>query len=139
MDASNLLKRPSPRRHPLHRLDDLQEYRNISRRPGARPPLPEDRRQRADDRGSIKSARLSPIRAASQGSLHREAIKRRSLSHRYIGDRKLPTSDRRDDRPGAQMLVPKTRRKTITAREVEACVATMARIRKERVGTTARC
>jgi ATP-dependent Clp protease ATP-binding subunit ClpA len=53
------------------------------------------------------------------------------LSHRYIGDRKLPDKaiDVIDETGAAQMLVPESRRrKTITAREVEACVATMARI-----------
>jgi ATP-dependent Clp protease ATP-binding subunit ClpA len=53
------------------------------------------------------------------------------LSHRYIGDRKLPDKaiDVIDETGAAQMLVPENRRrKTITAREVEACIATMARI-----------
>jgi ATP-dependent Clp protease ATP-binding subunit ClpA len=53
------------------------------------------------------------------------------LSHRYIGDRKLPDKaiDVIDESGAAQMLLPESRRrKTITAREVEACVATMARI-----------
>ena len=53
MDASNLLKPALRQRHdPLHRLDDLQGIPQLLREgPGARPPLPEDRRQRADDRG----------------------------------------------------------------------------------------
>src|SRR6266567_967570 len=53
------------------------------------------------------------------------------LSQRYIGDRKLPDKaiDVIDETGAAQMLVPENRRrKTITAREVEACIATMARI-----------
>ena len=53
------------------------------------------------------------------------------LSHRYIGDRKLPDKaiDVIDESGAAQMLLPESkRRKTITAKEVEACVATMARI-----------
>src|SRR5271169_2704490 len=53
------------------------------------------------------------------------------LSHRYIGDRKLPDKaiDVIDESGAAQMLVPENRRrKTITAREVEAVIATMARI-----------
>src|SRR6201981_2181096 len=53
------------------------------------------------------------------------------LSHRYIGDRKLPDKALEviDETGAPQMLVPETgRRKTITAREVEACIATMARI-----------
>src|ERR1700731_3636180 len=55
------------------------------------------------------------------------------LSHRYIGDRKLPDKaiDVIDETGAAQMLVPENRRrKTITAKEVEACIATMARIPK---------
>src|SRR5580693_963883 len=53
------------------------------------------------------------------------------LSHRYIGDRKLPDKaiDVIDETGAAQMLVPESRRrKTITAREVETVIATMARI-----------
>jgi len=53
------------------------------------------------------------------------------LSHRYIGDRKLPDKaiDVIDETGAAQMLLPESRRrKTITAREVEAVIATMARI-----------
>jgi ATP-dependent Clp protease ATP-binding subunit ClpA len=53
------------------------------------------------------------------------------LSHRYIGDRKLPDKaiDVIDEVGAAQMLLPENRRrKTITAREVEAIVATIARI-----------
>src|SRR5215831_251255 len=53
------------------------------------------------------------------------------LSFRYIGDRKLPDKaiDVIDEVGAAQMLVPEgKRRKTITAKEVEAVIATMARI-----------
>src|SRR5213082_3141793 len=53
------------------------------------------------------------------------------LANRYINDRKLPDKaiDVIDETGAAQMLVPENRRrKTITAKEVEACVATMARI-----------
>src|SRR6202045_1570921 len=53
------------------------------------------------------------------------------LSHRYIGDRKLPDKaiDVIDEVGAAQMLVAENkRRKTITAKEIEAVVATMARI-----------
>jgi ATP-dependent Clp protease ATP-binding subunit ClpA len=53
------------------------------------------------------------------------------LSHRYIGDRKLPDKaiDVIDEVGASQMLLPESkRRKTITAKEVEAVVATMARI-----------
>src|ERR671928_1900639 len=53
------------------------------------------------------------------------------LASRYITDRKLPDKaiDVIDETGAAQMLVPENkRRKTITAKEVEACIATMARI-----------
>ncbi|HLJ64457.1 MAG TPA: ATP-dependent Clp protease ATP-binding subunit ClpA, partial [Stellaceae bacterium] len=53
------------------------------------------------------------------------------LSHRYIGDRKLPDKaiDVIDEVGAAQMLVPEARRRrTITAKDVEAVIAIMARI-----------
>ncbi len=53
------------------------------------------------------------------------------LSHRYIHDRKLPDKaiDVIDEVGAAQMLVPETkRRKTMTAKEIEAVVAKIARI-----------
>src|SRR6201986_3441475 len=53
------------------------------------------------------------------------------LSHRYIGDRKLPDKaiDVIDEVGAAQMLLPESRRrKTITDKEIEAVIATMARI-----------
>src|SRR5579863_2443973 len=53
------------------------------------------------------------------------------LSFRYINDRKLPDKaiDVIDEVGAAQMLLPESRRrKTITTREIEAVVATMARI-----------
>src|SRR5476649_1259939 len=53
------------------------------------------------------------------------------LSHRYINDRKLPDKaiDVIDESGAAQMLLPESRRrKTITAKEVEVVIATMARI-----------
>jgi ATP-dependent Clp protease ATP-binding subunit ClpA len=53
------------------------------------------------------------------------------LSHRYIGDRKLPDKaiDVIDEVGAAQMLLPENRRrKTITTKEIEAVIATMARI-----------
>src|SRR5579863_9301084 len=53
------------------------------------------------------------------------------LAFRYINDRKLPDKaiDVIDEVGAAQMLLPESRRrKTITAKEVEAVVATMARI-----------
>ncbi|HUK61243.1 MAG TPA: ATP-dependent Clp protease ATP-binding subunit ClpA, partial [Stellaceae bacterium] len=60
------------------------------------------------------------------------------LSHRYIGDRKLPDKaiDVIDEVGAAQMLLPENRRrKTITHREVEAIVATIARIPPKSVST----
>jgi ATP-dependent Clp protease ATP-binding subunit ClpA len=53
------------------------------------------------------------------------------LASRYINDRKLPDKaiDVIDEVGAAQMLLPETkRRKTITAKDVEAVIATMARI-----------
>jgi ATP-dependent Clp protease ATP-binding subunit ClpA len=53
------------------------------------------------------------------------------LSYRYINDRKLPDKaiDVIDEVGAAQMLLPESRRrKTITVKEVEGVVATMARI-----------
>ncbi|HTH98740.1 MAG TPA: ATP-dependent Clp protease ATP-binding subunit ClpA [Stellaceae bacterium] len=53
------------------------------------------------------------------------------LSARYINDRKLPDKaiDVIDEVGAAQMLVPESRRrKTITPKEIEAVIATMARI-----------
>ena len=61
------------RRHPLHRLDHLQGIPQLFREgPRARPPLPEDRRQRADGRGFDQDpARPEALlRAAPQGPLH---------------------------------------------------------------------
>jgi len=61
-----------------------------------------------------------------------EAIKTAvELSARYINDRKLPDKaiDVIDEVGAMQMLLPPSRRKkTITAREIEAVIATMARI-----------
>ncbi len=53
------------------------------------------------------------------------------LSARYINDRKLPDKaiDVVDETGAAQMLLPESRRKkTITVKEIEATIATMARI-----------
>ncbi|MEM0909018.1 MAG: ATP-dependent Clp protease ATP-binding subunit ClpA, partial [Pseudomonadota bacterium] len=53
------------------------------------------------------------------------------LSHRYINDRKLPDKaiDVIDETGASQMLVPPAkRRKTVGVKEIEATVATMARI-----------
>ncbi|PLX34944.1 MAG: ATP-dependent Clp protease ATP-binding subunit ClpA, partial [Hyphomicrobiales bacterium] len=61
-----------------------------------------------------------------------EALKQAvELSAKYIGDRKLPDKaiDVIDESGAAQMLVPeKRRKKTIGVREIEATIATMARI-----------
>ena len=61
-----------------------------------------------------------------------EAIKAAvELSHRYIGDRKLPDKaiDVIDETGASQMILPEhKRRKTIGVKEIEATVATMARI-----------
>src|SRR3546814_11001800 len=60
------------------------------------------------------------------------------LSARYINDRKLPDKaiDVIDEVGASQMLVPPSKRKkTLTAREVEAVVATIARIPPKPVST----
>ena len=60
------------------------------------------------------------------------------LSARYINDRKLPDKaiDVIDEVGAMQMLFPPSRRKkTITAREIEAVIATMARIPPKSVST----
>lgn len=60
------------------------------------------------------------------------------LSARYINDRKLPDKaiDVIDEVGAMQMLVPPSRRKkTITTREIEAVIATMARIPPKSVST----
>ncbi|MEZ5689871.1 MAG: ATP-dependent Clp protease ATP-binding subunit ClpA [Caenibius sp.] len=60
------------------------------------------------------------------------------LSSRYINDRKLPDKaiDVIDEVGAMQMLVPPSRRrKTITAREIEKVIATMARIPPKSVST----
>jgi len=68
-----------------------------------------------------------------------EAIKTAvELSARYINDRKLPDKaiDVIDEVGAMQMLVPPSRRKkTITAREIEQVIATMARIPPKNVST----
>ncbi|MEZ5811483.1 MAG: ATP-dependent Clp protease ATP-binding subunit ClpA [Rhizobiaceae bacterium] len=60
------------------------------------------------------------------------------LSARYINDRKLPDKaiDVVDETGAAQMLVPEgKRRKTISVKEIEATIATMARIPPKTVST----
>ena len=65
------------------------------------------------------------------------------LSARYIHDRKMPDKaiDVIDEVGAMQMLVPPSRRKkVITPKEIEAVVATIARIRPSRSApTTSRC
>jgi ATP-dependent Clp protease ATP-binding subunit ClpA len=64
------------------------------------------------------------------------------LSARYINDRKLPDKaiDVIDEVGAMQMLVPPSKRKkTITAREIEAVIATMARIPPKSVSDDKRC
>ena len=73
------------RRHPLHRLDHLQGIPQLLREgPRAGPPLPEDRRQRADDRGFDQDpARPQALlRAPPQGPLHRRRDQARRSSCR---------------------------------------------------------
>jgi ATP-dependent Clp protease ATP-binding subunit ClpA len=72
------------------------------------------------------------FRGAPRHPLHRDAIKSAvELSARYIHDRKLPDKaiDVIDEAGAAQHLLPESkRRKTITAKEIEAVVAKIARI-----------
>jgi hypothetical protein len=74
MDASNLLKPALCRRHdPLHRLDHLQGIPQPFREgPGAASPLPEDRCQRAFNRGHDQDHDRPEalLRGASQGEIH---------------------------------------------------------------------
>ena len=74
MDASNLLKPALASGHPaLHRLDHLQGIPPVFREgPGPRPPLPEDRRQRAVGAGHDRD-REGPealFRGVPQAPLH---------------------------------------------------------------------
>ncbi|CAM3089020.1 Clp protease ClpX [Sphingomonas antarctica] len=79
---------------------------------------------------------LAGLRSAFEGHHHvkytPDAIKSAvELSARYINDRKLPDKaiDVIDEVGAMQMLVPLAKRKkTITSREIEAVIATMARI-----------
>jgi ATP-dependent Clp protease ATP-binding subunit ClpA len=63
------------------------------------------------------------------------------LAARYINDRKLPDKaiDVIDEVGAAQMLLPESKRKkTITVKDVEATVATIARIPPRRSARTTR-
>ena len=87
------------RRHPLHRLDDLQGIPQLFREgPRARPPLPEDRRQRADGRGRGEDpARPEALlRAPPQGALHRRRDPRRGRAVEPLHRR--PQASRQGDR-----------------------------------------
>ena len=73
------------RRHPLHRLDHLQGIPQLFREgPRAGPPLPEDRRQRADGRGfgQDPARPQALLRAPPQGALHRRGDQARRSSCR---------------------------------------------------------
>ena len=137
MDASNLLKPALAVGHAaLHRLDHLQGVPPALREgPRARPPLPEDRHQGADrSRTPSRSSRASSPTSRSYHKLRytNEAIKAAvELSAKYIHDRKLPDKaiDVIDETGASQMLVPEAKRKKkIGVKEIEATVATMARI-----------
>ena len=114
MDASNLLKPALSGGHdPLHRLDHLQGIPQPFREgPRAAAPLPEDRRQRADDRGHDQDPRRACARrsrSTTRSSYTPDAIKSAvELSARYINDRKLPDKaiDVIDEVGAMQMLVP---------------------------------
>ncbi|MFM2409603.1 MAG: ATP-dependent Clp protease ATP-binding protein, partial [Pseudomonadota bacterium] len=86
---------------------------------------------------------LNGLRSAFEGhhkvSYTKDAIKSAvELSARYINDRKLPDKaiDVIDEVGAMQMLVPEAKRKkTITTKEIEAVIATMARIPPKTVST----
>ena len=83
----------------LHRLDDLQGVPQLLREgPGARPPLPEDRRQRADGRGHGQDpARPQALlREAPSCALHRRGDPRRGRAVGALHQR--PQAARQGDR-----------------------------------------
>ena len=114
MDASNLLEAGSVfGRDPLHRFDHLQGISPVLREgpcPGA--PVPEDRRQRADDSDDaieIMKGLKPYFEDFHKLKYSNEAIKSAvELSARYINDRKLPDKaiDVIDETGAAQMLLP---------------------------------
>jgi ATP-dependent Clp protease ATP-binding subunit ClpA len=119
----------------LHRLDHLQGIPAVFREgsaPGAR--VPEDRRERAVGAGHDRDPERAEalFRGPPQGPLHNDAIKSAvELSARYINDRKLPDKaiDVIDESGASQKLVPENRRKKVIGiRDIEATIATMARI-----------
>ena len=104
MDASNLLKPALSRRNdPLHRIDDLQGVPQPFREgPRAAPALPEDRRQRADDRGHDQDPRRAPfgVRGAPLGQIHarRDQVGRRAVGALHQRPQAARQGDRRDRR-----------------------------------------
>jgi ATP-dependent Clp protease ATP-binding subunit ClpA len=135
MDASNLLKprfRAARSAASAHHLQGVpQPLREGSRAP---PPLPEDRRQRADVEDTVKI--LAGLRTAFEEHHSVKVHARRDQGGgrafaRYINDRKLPDKaiDVIDEVGAMQMLVPPNKRKkTITTKEIEMVISTMARI-----------
>ncbi|MFN4357670.1 ATP-dependent Clp protease ATP-binding subunit ClpA [Sphingopyxis alaskensis] len=92
-----------------------------------------------DDTKKILAGLRSAFEAHHQVRYTPDAINAAvDLSARYINDRKLPDKaiDVIDEVGAMQMLVaPSKRKKTITAREIEAVIATMARIPPKSVST----
>ena len=124
--------------HPaLHGLDHLQGIPPALRegpRPG--PPLPEDRRQRADDRGHDQDPQgpedLLRGRSTSSATPTTPSRRRSSCRPRYITDRKLPDKaidviDEAGAVADAAAREP-SGKKIIGLKEVEAVVAKIARI-----------
>jgi ATP-dependent Clp protease ATP-binding subunit ClpA len=119
----------------LHRLDHLQGISPVFREgPRARPPFPEDRRERASVPDTIEIVKgLKPYyEEFHKLKFTNDAVKAAvELAARYINDRKLPDKaiDVIDETGASQMLIPEHRRKrTIGVKEIEATIATMARI-----------
>ena len=121
MDASNLLKPALASGYaPLHRLHHLQGIPPALREgPGTRPPLPEDRRQRAVDPGCDRRSckGLKPYYEEFHKVRYTDdAIETAvQLSARYIDDRKLPDKaiDVIDETGASQMLVPEDKRRKV--------------------------
>jgi len=135
MDASNLLK-PALAQAPCAAWFDHLQGIPPALREGPRPgsPVPEDRRQRADDRGHDQNPQgfEDLLRGISQAEVHHRGLKAAvELSAKYITDRKLPDKaiDVIDEAGASQMLLIESRRKKVIGlKEVEAVVAKIARI-----------
>ena len=89
----------------LHRLDHLQGIPQLLREgPRAGPPLPEDRRERAEPRGQRQDPARpeDQLRTPPQGALHRRSDPRRGGAVREIHQRPQAArqGDRRDRRGG---------------------------------------